>query len=147
MNNVIKVLVKSPRKFKQFFNSFTAGLLSGVIVGMFFSLTGKNSYEWIGFKNFVWIQWLIYLPLTIIFARIFYKFGKNIMPDEKESSFFYLNYFSGILSAIASALYTIYSKNMLVSVIITISMVIVFVLISYLVLKYGKKKASVSEDD
>ena len=139
--DIIQVFRKRPRKFRQFFNSFTGGLLSGVIVGMFFSLASKNQYEWIDFKNFGWIQYSIYLFFTIIFALIFYKFGKSIMPDEKESSFFYLNYFSGILSATISALFIIYSRNRLISFIIAISMVILFLIVSYIILKYKKNKS------
>lgn len=140
IKKIINMFKNRSRKLKQLHSSFISSLFSGAIIGIFFSLTTKTSFEgWNPFSNFGWIQYLIYFTFLIVLLLLFFWYGKGLMTDNEERYNFCINYIMGVFTALITAFFITYHLNIKILLWAIGITVISFLIISYLIVKYVKR--------
>ncbi|GEM_PF-6781730 len=131
---------RNSRKHKSIYTSYIAGIFSAIIVGMFFALATKNNFEgWIPYKNFGWIQYVIYILFIIYVFFLFVKIGKTLAPDAEEKYNFKINYVIGLLSSVITALLILY-HSWGAKIIISLLAIVLYVIIHYSLVRIKKPR-------
>lgn len=140
IKDFIKIFKK--RRSLKICTTFIAAILSGIPVGMFFSLVwkGPTYLDW----ESSFIKWIIYLIFLIMVLYFYYKLGIKIRYDKEERRNFHDNFFVGILAAILISLLIIFhlllKESIWYPIVTIITIVILFFIFTCAFLKFRRPK-------
>jgi hypothetical protein len=127
-------------RFGEFIIDSVAGLLSGTIIGVFFSLIASITFNrWINLGNYEFFAAIIYVFFTLCILWFFYWLGmfiaKFIFKSKKLLIGFHLNMIAGVFSSMISFLVVLYHNFFWIDVTILGLWVIISILLAHWAIK------------
>lgn len=145
----IKKIRKFQKKYNErcrnFYSSTIAGLSTGFVIGILFSLITDSKFNrWINLFSYEFFAALIYFVFVLILLYILYHLGKGVMEHilhykKKDLINYKINYFAGIYSAIGSASFVILHSQTQMIIYVLIFFILFYFPIQYLTVRTKKK--------
>jgi len=131
---------------RNFYSSSIAGLFTGVIIGILFSLITDSKFNrWINLFSYELFAAVVYFAFIFLVLYILYFFGKLciilfISKDKKNLISFKINYFAGVYAATWSASLIILHTKINIAIYISILFIILYFPIEYFTVRNKKKQ-------
>lgn len=146
----IKAFHKKYRKrCRSFYSSSIAGLFTGVMIGILFSLITDSQFNrWINLRSYEFFAAIIYFGFTIFILWVFYYLGKglfwlilhvsHISNKEDDLIGFKINFIAGIYSAAFSASLILLNNKFPIIIYVTLAFIIFYLLVEYYAVRNKK---------
>ncbi len=136
-------------KYKEFCITSFAGLFTGVVIGIFFSLTIDAKFNrWINLLSPEIGAFVVYLIGTLFLAYLFYWVGYFLtwLIDKRKIMTFHLSYISGVYCAIVSFLLVLYYINFKTDLLIGLVGVIFYFVVAHFAVKRRRPRRNVEKN-